>query len=48
MNLIKVAIIGFGGIARFHYAAYANLKKADSLLKLLRCVKKIPKAFSRR
>ena len=28
MNLIKVAIIGFGGIARFHYAAYANLKKS--------------------
>jgi predicted dehydrogenase len=25
MNTIKVAIIGFGGIARFHYTAYRKL-----------------------
>jgi predicted dehydrogenase len=35
MNEVKVAIIGFGGIARAHYAGYEVLKKENAPVKLV-------------
>ena len=46
MKEVKVAIIGFGGIARAHYAGYQVLKKENAPIKLVALCDVDPSKFT--